>query len=147
MQQNITVEKGKTYLEWDNIELLVKDLCSQIWAAGMPFKDVFGLQRGGLIPAVMVSHELNLPMTKGTIGPDTLIIDDICDSGVTLNDFYTKHQVDYAFPFNLKTACLHYKPHTSNFQPTFWAQKITSDDWIVYPWERDDAKTIQDYLI
>ena len=147
MQQNILVEKDKKYLDWGDVELLVKDLCEQIWAAEMPFKNVFGLQRGGLIPAVMISHELNIPMTKGTIETDTLIIDDICDSGVTLDEFYTKHQVDYAFPFNLKTACLHYKPNTSKFIPTFWSGQLETDDWIVYPWERDDAKAIQDYLI
>ena len=63
-----------------------------------------------------------------------------------LLEFYNKHQVNYAFPFNLKTACLHYKPNTSKFIPTFWSGKLETDDWIVYPWERDDAKTIQDYL-
>ena len=32
-----------------------------------------------------------------------------------------------------------------NFEPTIWG-KIIKDQWIVYPWEREDSETIQDYL-
>ena len=39
------------------------------------------------------------------------------------------------------------QPNTSKFIPTFWSGQLETDDWIVYPWERDDAKAIQDYLI
>jgi len=143
-------EKDKCYLEWSTIEDLVDDLCYKIKKYqkenNFKFKDLFGLQRGGLIPAVIVSHQLGIPMTKGTISPDTLIIDDICDSGVTLADYFEKHQDEFAFPFDLKTACLHYKPHTSIFEPTIYAEKWESEDWIVYPWEKVDSKAIQDYL-
>ena len=144
------VEKDKIYLEWSTIEDIVDDLCNKIIKYqkqnNFKFKDLFGLQRGGLIPAVMVSHELNIPMTKGTISPNTLIIDDICDSGVTLADYFEKYQEEYVFPFELKTACLHYKPHTSVFEPTIYSEKWETDDWIVYPWEATHSKTIQDYL-
>ena len=143
----MTKTKNKSFLSWSDIEVLVNELCNNIIKSKIEIKDIFGLQRGGLIPAVMISHKLNLPMTKGTITPTTLIIDDICDSGVTFNDFYQKHQVEYAFPFNLKTVCLHFKPNTSQFLPTTWAKTITTDDWIVYPWERDDSESIQDYKL
>jgi hypothetical protein len=43
-------------------------------------------------------------------------------------------------------ACLHHKPHTSNFTPNFWAGLYEEDEWLHYPWENDDADTIQDYL-
>ena len=46
--------------------------------------------QGGLIPAVMLSHRLKIPLVKGDIGPDTLIVDDICDSGETLDKFVKK---------------------------------------------------------
>jgi len=144
-------EKDKCYLEWSTIEDLVDDLCNKIKIYqkenNFKFKDLFGLQRGGLIPAVIVSHQLGIPMTKGTISPDTLIIDDICDSGITLDDYFKRYQNEFSFPFELKTACLHYKPHTSIFEPTIYAKKWEKDDWIVYPWEKVDSQTIQDYLI
>jgi uncharacterized protein len=135
----------KHYVSWDEIDELVNSLTQQIAQSGIQIENIFGLQRGGLIPAVMVSHKLGIPMTKGTISPNTLIIDDICDSGVTFANFFETHQKEYAFPFNLNFACLHYKPQTSKFKPTFYSSIWNSNDWIVYPWEREDSNAIQDY--
>ena len=135
----------KHYVSWNEIDELVNSLTQQIAQSGIQIENIFGLQRGGLIPAVMVSHKLGIPMTKGTISPNTLIIDDICDSGVTFANFFETHQKEYAFPFNLNFACLHYKPQTSKFKPTFYSSIWNSNDWIVYPWEREDSNTIQDY--
>ena len=47
----------------------------------------------------------------GAVGKNTLVVDDICDTGVTLE----KGPGVY-------TAVLHYKPHTSCFQPTIWSE-------------------------
>tara|TARA_B100000900_G_C20212830_1_gene566554 strand:+ start:123 stop:560 length:438 start_codon:yes stop_codon:yes gene_type:complete len=138
---------NKSYIDWNEIEALIFRLLYRIRTSDLKFKNIYGLPRGGLIPAVMLSHRLNIPLVKGDIGPDTLIVDDICDSGETLDKFVEKHQTLYSFPFNLKTAVLHYKPHTSCFEPTFNAEKWNKDDWLVYPWEKYDSETIQDYKI
>ena len=138
---------NRHYVSWDEIKVLVDSLCYKIKASNLEFKNIYGLPRGGLIPSVMVSHWLDIPMAKGDIGPDTLIIDDICDSGETLDKFVRKHQTLYSFPFNLKTAVLHYKPHTSCFAPTFHSEKWDKDVWLVYPWEKEDSETIQDYKV
>ena len=135
----------KHYVSWNEIDELVNSLTQQIAQSGIQIENIFGLQRGGLIPAVMVSHKLGIPMTKGTISPNTLIIDDICDSGVTFANFFETHQKEYAFPFNLNFACLHYKPQTSEFKPTFYSSIWNSNAWINYPWEREDSNAIQDY--
>lgn len=138
---------NKSHLSWDDIEVLVEKLCDKITSSKLEVKDLWGLPRGGLIPTVMVSHRLNIPITKGTISPTTLIIDDICDSGLTFEKYFNTYQTYCHYPFNLKTACLHYKPHTSSFKPTLWANQWSSNDWIIYPWEREDSKTIQDYKV
>ena len=138
---------NKHYISWEEIEALVNNLSLKINNSKTKYKNIFGLQRGGLIPAVMISHQLGIPMAKGDIGPTTLIIDDICDSGETLDKLVKDYQTLYAFPFNLNTAVLHYKPHTSSFKPTLWANQWSSNDWIIYPWEREDSKTIQDYKV
>ena len=64
-----------------------------------------------------------------------------------LDKFVKKYQTLYSFPFNLKTAVLHYKPHTSCFEPTFNAKKWDKDDWLVYPWETENSEPIQDYKV
>jgi hypothetical protein len=28
-----------------------------------------------------------------------------------------------------------------------WAQEHTSDEWVIYPWEKKDSAQIQDYLV
>jgi len=130
----------KFYVTWEEIEELVDLLCLQIVKSGYQITDIYGLQRGGLIPAVMLSHKLGIPMTINSISKTTLIVDDICDSGETFKELFK------IYPKS-KFACLHFKPHTSHFNPDFSANKFFSDDWIVYPWEREDSKTIQDYKL
>jgi len=130
----------KFYVTWEEIEELVELLCLQIVKSGIQIEYIFGLQRGGLIPAVMLSHKLSIPMTQNPNSPNVLIVDDICDSGETFQEFFLE------YPHSI-FACLHFKPHTSSFIPDFSSNKFFSDDWIVYPWEKVDARTIQDYKL
>ena len=92
---------GKHYIDWVEIDSLIFRLIYQIKESGLKFKNIYGVPRGGLIPTVILSHKLNLPLVKGDIGPDTLIIDDICDSGETLDKLVKKYQTLYSFPFIL----------------------------------------------
>ena len=123
---------NKMYLSWDDINVLVEDLCNTIATSGVQVKSITGIKRGGLIPAVMVSHKLNIPYVD-RINKDTLVVDDICDTGETLKKSIAMY-----------TATLHYKP-TAGFTPDFYAKEVGSD-WIVYPWERKDSDAVQDYL-
>jgi len=130
----------KFYVTWEEIDELVDLLAKQITNSTYQIDYIFGLQRGGLIPAVMLSHKLSIPMTQELTRQNILIVDDICDSGETFKEFFLE------YPHSI-FACLHFKPHTSCFKPEFSANKFFSDAWIVYPWEREDSKTIQDYKI
>jgi hypoxanthine phosphoribosyltransferase len=126
--------ENKIYLSWDDISQLVDILCEKIITEQPNIDSVFGLKRGGLIPAVMVSHKLGLPWSDVML-PNTLVIDDICDTGVTLKN-----------TVGVYTAVLHHKPHTSCYKPNIYAQIHKGDEFIYYPWERKDAEPIQDYL-
>ena len=125
---------NKIILSWDDINALVDILCTRIQDEFLPIDSVHGLARGGLVPAVMVSHKLNLPYSN-TITPTTLVIDDICDSGVTLKDGP-----------GVYTAVLYQKSHTSCFTPNIWAELHLGDEWLLFPWERQDSEPLQDYL-
>ena len=120
----------KRYISWEEVEILVNILHDNILESGEDFDTIYGLPRGGLIPAVMLSHKLGISYASHR---NALVVDDICDSGKTLKTIQSP------------TAVLHYKPHTSIIEPTFYACKFESDDWVVYPWENKDSKTIQDY--
>jgi hypoxanthine phosphoribosyltransferase len=125
---------NKIYLSWDDTMDLVNTLCEKIITEQPNIDSVFGLKRGGLIPAVMISHKLGLPWSDVML-PNTLVVDDICDTGITLKN-----------TVGVYTAVLHYKPHTSCYKPNIYAQKHDGDEWIIYPWERKDSEPIQDYL-
>ena len=49
--------------------------------------NIFGIPRGGLIPAVYLSHALDLPMVAEVKDARTLVVDDIADEGKTLKKF------------------------------------------------------------
>jgi hypoxanthine phosphoribosyltransferase len=125
---------NKIHLSWGDVSDLVNTLCEKIITEQPNIDSVFGLKRGGLIPAVMVSHKLGLPWSDVML-PNTLVIDDICDTGVTLKN-----------TVGVYTAVLHYKPHTSCYKPNIYAQIHKGDEWLIYPWEKQDSEPIQDYL-
>tara|TARA_R110000744_G_scaffold348950_1_gene454622 strand:- start:403 stop:807 length:405 start_codon:yes stop_codon:yes gene_type:complete len=129
----LTVD-NKIILSWIDVVDSINELCERI-PIDLPFIDsVHGIPRGGLTPAVLISHKLGLPYVD-VIGVNTLVIDDIADSGVTLEKSP-----------GLYTAVLHYKPHTSSFKPNIWGKLHEGDEWIIYPWETKDSDPIQDYL-
>jgi hypoxanthine phosphoribosyltransferase len=142
MEKNILEEKDeikKVFVSWKEVENLIDILYTSILQSGKKFEQIHGIPRGGLIPAVMLSHKLNLPFTPYPElfnSNKTLVIDDIADSGKTLQRYE-----------NYPTVVLHYKPHTSKHKPHYYASKFTSNDWIVYPWEAKDSNTIQDYKV
>ena len=127
-------KRNKIPLDWEEIDRLVNVLCEKIVTQIPSIDSVMGLPRGGLIPAVMVSHRLGLPLVT-LPEPHTLVIDDIADSGVTLTNTP-----------GIYTAVLHYKPHTSVFKPDLYSVEYKGDDFLQYPWETDESEPIADYL-
>ena len=130
----LKVEENKISVSWWDMSDLIKDLTEKI-PLEVPLADsIYGVPRGGLIPAVMLSHALDLPLVD-IIGRNTLVVDDMSDSGVTLSKMPGQF-----------TAVLYHKPHTSCFTPNVWSKLHEGDEWLVFPWEKFDAPTIQNYL-
>lgn len=105
---------------------------------------VTGIPRGGLIPAVIISHRFEIPyiplelakIMPGNIKNKILVIDDIADSGNTLS-LLQGH--------GFLTATLA-KRHNSSYTPTYVGEDVQDDHWLVFPWESNNSKQIQDYL-
>ena len=125
---------NKMSVSWWDMTDLIKDLAEKI-PFEVPLVDsIYGIPRGGLIPAVMLSHKLGLPMVE-TIGKNTLVVDDMSDSGVTLSKMPGQW-----------SAVLFHKPHTSCFTPNVYSKLHEGDEWLVFPWEEFDAPAKQGYL-
>lgn len=128
---------------------------------------IIALSRGGLIPGVILSHELialgktvvvvplayssnhgngddrnhnnRLPMLDSN---NILIVDDICDSGHTMKEVQEFYSARPRGRRVVRTAALYYK-ESSVHLPTYFSTQITSNSpWIVFPWE---TPRYQDY--
>lgn len=127
-------KEEKYILDWEKINQIVENLATQISKSTLPIGSISGIPRGGLIPAVLLSHKLGLPYTTRIL-PNTLIVDDIADTGETLDRTIAVY-----------SATLIFKPHTSKIKPTFYGDKHEGNEWIIFPWEKEDSKPIQGYL-
>lgn len=100
------MDMKKIYLSYDDVGKMVKKIISSMNDANWTPTVVVGLTRGGLLPATMISHYMNIPMCSldvslrdnhGPFGGPThtwipeeiandhriLVVDDINDQGAT----------------------------------------------------------------
>ena len=131
----------KVFYNWEDIDGRVNDLCQRLKHES--FEAVYGIPRGGLIVAVLVSHKLGIPLItslRDMYGKKFLVVDDIADTGRTLEKLKKLEVCDKA-----TFATLDYHKQSS-VVPDCWISE-KGDRWIVYPWEREDSKEVQDYLV
>jgi hypoxanthine phosphoribosyltransferase len=144
---------------YEEIHNACKEIALKVQGSNLPITRIGGVSRGGLLPAVILSHLLKLPLIlidysslegKGDDknhhnvlpelkpeGGALLIVDDICDSGKTLNELvfhYTRCNI------TTYTAALYYKTHDSQpMIPDFVWRTIPHDSgWVIFPYERDE---------
>ena len=122
---------SKVYVSWNAIEKFVQNVANQ-------YKDkditgVYGLPRGGLVLAVMVSHRLGVPMLMSPC-EGCIIIDDICDSGESLLHYYKNSSAEDGKPaYHIVT--MWYKENALGVVPEMW-DFAKGSDWVVFPWEQ-----------
>ncbi len=133
----------KKQYSWEWVDKQVEKIGDYLESIETP-KFVTGVPRGGLIPAVILSHKFNIPfigLEAATLFPKTIkkniiLIDDISDSGKTLEQL-DKHG------FTTGTLAVR---DTTTYLPNITGETIYDDTWLVFPWENINAKSIQDYL-
>ena len=137
--------KQKVFMSWKWVDDQIDELAKRLKDKKLRY--ISGIPRGGLIPAIMLSHKLGvtyIPFDEAKKygrhnlsfkNEEILLVDDICDSGVTMKD--------YAPRFITATLCMRYISETI---PEYYGEKIEDDRWLVFPWERNDSNTKQDYL-
>jgi hypoxanthine phosphoribosyltransferase len=133
----------KEFYNWQWVDTQIDNIGEKLEGLDTP-KFVTGIPRGGLIPAILISHKFNIPYIgleaakalPGNMKKQILVIDDIADSGNTLA------QIDR---HNFITATLATRYNT-DYLPTITGTSIHNDNWLVFPWEDFNAKAVQDYL-
>lgn len=160
----------KKYYDYVHIHEMVNDISFQMYKDSWRPDYIVGLTRGGLVPAVIMSNALDIPMHTLKVnlrdhvegsesncwmsedafnGKNILIVDDINDTGATLDwiiqDWQSSSLPDdpnwlTVWGNNVRIAVL-IDNLSSNFsrKVDYSAKEINKaeeDTWIVYPWER-----------
>ncbi|NJE07008.1 phosphoribosyltransferase [Thermococcus sp. M39] len=143
----------KVYLTWWQVDRAIFSLADKL----REYKPdvIVGIARGGLIPAVRLSHILGdidlkvidvkfytdinehtempkivIPIYGDLKDRKVVIVDDVSDTGKTLK--VVIEEVKRLGAKEIKVACLAMKPWTS-VVPDFYV--FRTDKWIVFPWE------------
>lgn len=112
------------YYSWKEFEKDIPKIVKLIKKKKLKFDNIYGIPRGGLCLAVCLSHYLGVPLAD-KIKSNTLIVDDVSDTGETLLK-YRK--------FNNPTVAVFCCPKTK-FIPDVWIRQ-KGNKWIVFPWEK-----------
>ena len=123
----------KKEISWATIDELVSIVARKIHTDSPNIDSVYGIPRGGLIPAVLLSHKLGLPLVQKPKS-NSLVVDDISDSGNTFIDFIDTLYKPYGCVPDIKTASLFERQNTA-FSPDYVGLHIEYQDWLVFPWE------------
>lgn len=117
------VDNNKLIVEWSDVDEYINKVAGLICRSNTTISGVYGIPRGGLIFAVMLSHRLNIPLLSAPC-KDCLVIDDIADTGKTLVHY---KESGYCI------TTMFYHPQSCVI-PDYWHHK-KEDCWVVYPWE------------
>lgn len=124
----------KINYSWEELSKDCEKLVIKIRDKKIKIENVYGIPRGGLIPAVILSHLLYKPLitNRDSIGVNTLVVDDVSDTGRTLRVLLST--LDIRIEPKPPTATL-WKDKSSKFSPTFYCRTKEKDEWILYPFE------------
>lgn len=126
----------KKFLSWREVEILVQRLAEKI--PQKKYTSIYGIPRGGQIVAVLLSHQTGIKVIEyDKINRDTLVVDDIVDSGKTLESFMRVRKDGSSWDRRPHAAAL-YLCEESIIKPHHFAEKKRPEiEWVVFPWEKD----------
>ena len=99
----------------------IEAVAEKIKNSGKEYFFIYGVPRGGTYPAAMLAQILDVKQIfdPAEITPQTLIVDDLIDSGMTLAKYTNDKAVIYAKPGNLDAV-------------KYYGRAV-ANDWVVFP--------------
>jgi hypothetical protein len=150
LQSLITCDGMEFFISWEKVDEALQKLAEQV-SRGFAPDFIVGVARGGLVPAVRLSHMLGKkefrtihvkyykgrkrlarPKLISDVGPlkgKVLVVDDVSDTGESLKFVVDRLEKRGA---EVRVATIACKP-CSKFKPDYFAFK--TEKWIVFPWE------------
>jgi hypoxanthine phosphoribosyltransferase len=148
-------------VDWPQYNTLVERLALSVYESGFRFNQIICIARGGLRVGDVLSRIFDQPlailsthsytseggtirgelviaehmtMTKPRLGDRVLLVDDMVDSGHTLEAVHEDLPRRFPHIVELKTAVLWWKA-CSVFKPDYWVEYLQDSPWIHQPFE------------
>ncbi|MBD2681940.1 MULTISPECIES: phosphoribosyltransferase [Nostoc] len=156
------------YVSWSDYHQKIEQLAIQIYESGWQFNQIICLARGGLRVGDILSRIYDKPlailatssysgskqqrsnlilsrhltMTTEKLGSHILLVDDLVDSGITLQQTipWLKQNTDFAIE-EIRTAVLWYKA-CSVIAPDYYVDYLPDNPWIHQPFEHYENMNI-----
>ncbi len=159
-------------VSWDEYHRHIETLAVKIHQSQWQFNQIICIAKGGLRVGDILSRLFDIPlaivaatsyggednrsreqikigqhlaMTNDSLGERILLVDDLVDSGVSLQAV-TRWLHSYPSPLQeLRTAVIWYKS-CSQFQPDYYVEYLVDNPWISQPFERYETMNIHDLI-
>jgi uncharacterized protein len=153
------------WVNWDEYHRAIERLVLMVYESGWKFDQVLCLARGGVRPGDVFSRIFDVPlailstssyreefgtqrgdldiakyitMTKGTLGGRVLLVDDLVDSGVTLEKVQSHLSEHFPAVTEVKSAVIWCKA-CSSVRPDYFLEYLPHNPWIHQPFEEYDG--------
>jgi hypoxanthine phosphoribosyltransferase len=153
------------HVSWDQYNAIVERLALNVYESGYEFNQIICIARGGMRVgdvlsriyeqplAILSTHSYtteggtirgelviaeHMTMTKPRLGDRVLLVDDMVDSGHTLEAVYKELPKRFPHITELRTAVLWWKA-CSVFKPDYYVEYLPDNPWIHQPFEVYDG--------
>ena len=128
-------------LTTEDIKESVDYIYQQILNSGWKPTKIVGIQLGGMktIDTIKMNGSYAIHYNLPVLDRKILLIDDIADSGTTfINVLREMIMMDTNAEYDIRTAAIVHKTHTSKHTPDFIGRATQAHSWIQFPWEWHD---------
>ena len=127
------------HVSWSEIDLLIEHLSNLILKSKKRFSNITTLSRGGLVPSRLLADHLGIEkifVDEKTIPVNSLVVDDIFDSGKTFDRVISKSED----PSKLLYATLFARRGKTLPPQLVYGKETDNDGYVVFPWDKIEFK-------
>ena len=160
-----TSDDQHLWVSWEAYHQAIEQLALLVQQSAWQFDQVLCLARGGLRPGDVLSRIFDVPLailstssyreacgntqgeldigkfialSRGSLGGRVLLVDDLIDTGVTLQKVQQHLQDNFSAVTAIKTAVIWCKA-SATFTPDFCLHRLAASPWIHQPFEIYDS--------
>jgi len=123
------------HVSWSEIDSLIERLSNLIVKSPNKFSSISTLSRGGLIPSRLLADRLGIEkifVDEKVISINSLVVDDIFDSGKTFDETILKSEDSSEFFF----ATLFARRGKQFPTQLIYAEETVNNGYVVFPWDK-----------